>query len=188
MTTKDPEDSELITRFLAGDQSAWESLVQRYRRLVYSIPIRMGIGEHDADDIFQETFLTLYRKISTLRQRDRIGVWLAVTARRKALDRVTRGPATREIALDAGYDHEDSETELADDELVRIERETRVRTAVESLSGQCRLLFEGLFYEDPPLKYRDLAKRMKMSQGSLGPTRSRCFEKLRTALASLGWP
>ena len=66
---------------------------------------------------------------------------------------------------------------------MELERRTRVQRAVESLSGRCRQLLQGLYYEDPPLLYKDVARRLGIAMGSIGPIRLRCIEKLRKLLA-----
>ena len=80
-------DSKLVERCLDGSDEAWELLVDRYARLVYSVPRRMGLGQEDVEEVFQETFTTLFRKLATIENRTRIASWLGVTARRKALEK-----------------------------------------------------------------------------------------------------
>jgi len=180
------EDRELIERCLeTGDDRAWQALVERYGRLVYSVPLRMGLPAQEADEVFQDTFIRLLEKLATVRDRDRLGLWLAATARRKALDRATRGPTRRETFFDEHLPAVADPMPLAADELVRLEQQAQVRHALDQLAERCRRLLEALFYEDPPPSYRALARRLGVAEGSLGPTRRRCFDKLERILRPL---
>jgi RNA polymerase sigma factor (sigma-70 family) len=179
-----PSDADLVARCLDGDERAWESLVRRYRRLVYSVPMRMGLKGEDADDVFQETFATLLTRLGTVRDAARLGLWLAVTARRKGLDRVTRSQAAREVELPETLEVA-STASLPVDELMRLERQHAVRRALQQLPERCRRLLEALYQEDAQPAYRDVASTLGVPVGSLGPTRARCLDRLRRALAAL---
>jgi len=182
--TLDPlSDTDLVAQCLDGKPEAWDAIVHRYRRLVYSVPSRMRLRPDQCDEVFQDTFTTLLEKLATLKDRERVGLWLAVTARRKALDRLRRGPAVHEVGMAEGFDAP-AATELTVDDLIRLEQRNTLRHAVESLPANCRELLHALFYEDPPLSYKDVALRLKLPEGSLGPTRSRCFAKLRKLLGT----
>ena len=78
-----PDDSQLIEGCLAGDNSAWEALISRYSRLIYSIPLKSRLSPDDAADIFQSVCLKLYEKLDTLRDHDRISSWLITTTTRE---------------------------------------------------------------------------------------------------------
>lgn len=174
-------DGDLIEACLAGEPSAWESLVHRYRRLVYSVPVKLGLKSEDCDEVFQQTAIALLEKLATLRDRDRIGLWLAVTARRKAIDLVSRGSAARETELKEGVDVE-SDSPLPLDHLVALEQAASVRAALETVGERCRKLLEALYFADPTPPYRVIARELGVAIGSLGPTRARCFSKLKVAL------
>jgi len=180
VTKNNAGDGQLVERCLAGDGDAWEDLVRRYRRLVYSVPARMGIRGADADEVFQMTYVTLLEKLHTVRDRERIGLWLAVTARRKAIDLIRRG--SRDVELPDEIDDTSPEP-LPIDELIRVERQASVREAFGNLGGRCRDLLGALYYEDPTPSYKTIADRFGVPHGSLGPTRARCIAKLRKLLA-----
>lgn len=180
---KPVDDEELTARCLNGDGQAWEELVRGYRRLVFSVPLKMGLDVEQSEDVLQLTFLTLYNKLSTLRDRRRVGLWLAVTARRKALDRLRQLAASREIAVaDEMIQQTPDAVPLADDQLMRLERQHQVRLAFELLPERCRDLLGPLFFDDPQPSYEELAARLNIPVGSLSPTRARCFAKLRKIL------
>ena len=181
MPASGASDTELIERCLKGDAEAWEALVGRYRRLVYSVPIKMALKPEDVDEVFQESFRALLEKLGTLKDRERVGLWMAVTARRKALDCVRRRTAAREVVMPEGFEAEDP-AHLPLYSLIRLERQAAVRAAWEGLDARCRTLLEGLFYQDPPASYQELAAKLGLKPGALGPQRQRCFARLRRIL------
>ena len=76
-------DRELIVACLDGDSTAWETLITRYQRLIYSIPMKARLSPDDASDIFQSVCLKLYEKLSTLRDHERVSSWLITTTTRE---------------------------------------------------------------------------------------------------------
>jgi len=175
-------DRDLVAAALAAVPGAWALLVDRYRRLVYSVPLKMGCATSEAEEVFQDTFLALFEKLDTVRDRDRLAVWLAVTARRKTLNRLSRGPARFEVGLPA-LDATRSLIEQPLEALLALEEQNEIRAAFAQLPAPCRALLGALYYEDPPPAYDELARRLGVPKGSLGPTRLRCFAKLRRLLA-----
>ncbi len=78
-------DAQLVHACLAGNELAWETLVNRYGRLVYTIPRRFGLAETVADEIFQETWLALLEKLDMLHEPERVKSWLVTVARRASI-------------------------------------------------------------------------------------------------------
>src|SRR5215216_5274973 len=76
-------DLELVLACRRGDQLAWEKLIRRYQRLIYAIPVRAGLDEDEAADIFQDVFTTLFEKLNDIEEPERLQAWLVTTARRK---------------------------------------------------------------------------------------------------------
>src|ERR1700704_4983083 len=79
----DRSDPELIAACLDGDGEAWEALVQRYKRLIYSIPFKYGLGREDAMEIFQSVWLDCFQELHSLRDIERLQAWLVRIAVRK---------------------------------------------------------------------------------------------------------
>ncbi|MBZ0267784.1 sigma-70 family RNA polymerase sigma factor [bacterium] len=170
-------DAELVRLCAENDGRAWRELVERYRRLVYTIPFRMGLDPADADEVFQRTFTALVEKIGSLERPDRVRAWLVTAARRTSLKMRTRA---RNHDPDALADLPDAR-ELPSEELERLEDETVVRMALSRLGERCRKLLTLLYYRDGgagPPSYEDIAQRMGAAVGSIGPTRARCLRKL----------
>ena len=178
-------DRELLLACRRGDQAAWESLVRRYQRLIYTIPRRAGLNEDLAADVFQEVFATLFEKLDELENPERLKAWLVTTARRKTWRSITR--ENRMQSVGDNDDDESGEDELSkladsallpDEALIQLEEQHSVRLAVGQLDGRCGNLLTLLFYEDEPLPYSEIAARIGVPEGSIGPTRARCLQKL----------
>src|SRR3990172_10262395 len=75
-------DRDLILACRSGDKIAWERLLDKYERLVYSIPLNYGLTSEDAADISQITFTILIQSLDRLRDDTRLAPWLATVARR----------------------------------------------------------------------------------------------------------
>ncbi len=176
-----PGDAALIEACLAGDEAAWRSLVHRYRRLIYSIPVAHRLPADQADEVFQRVCLKLVENLSRLRKVDSLASWLGTVTRRECLALLRR--AARDLA-----DPEEFLLELEDDSmspeklLETIEAEHAVRLALEELEEPCRSLLEALYVEQPRPSYEEIGRRLGRPVGSLGPTRSRCLKKLGKGL------
>ena len=75
---------------------------------------------------------------------------------------------------------------LADEVLLRLEKQHTIRSAVGTLDERCRLLLEMLFYCSEPPPYSEIAARLGLPEGSIGPTRARCLQKLLRKLEETG--
>jgi len=179
-------DTELIDACLTGASQAWEVLLVRYQRLIYSIPLRYGLPEHDANDIFQNVSLLLLKNLARLRDRERLGAWLVITTRRECWrmfhhDRqVTLNPETLDL------NEQVSDNGHSEDDFLALERQTVVRAAIELLDGSCHQLLTQLFYAEPRPSYTEIAHALALPEGSIGPTRARCLEKLMRILEKMG--
>lgn len=178
-----PDDKEFLLACRSGDQAAWEALVNRYQRLIYSIPRRAGLDEDASADVFQEVFTTLFEKLNEIEQPERLHAWLVTTARRKTW-RIIEGQ--KKLGGRAGAQEGDEEelenlpdgALLADEVLLNLEEQDRVRAAVAKLDERCEKLITLLFYTAGPPSYAKIAAQLGTSEGSIGPARARCLDKL----------
>jgi RNA polymerase sigma factor (sigma-70 family) len=182
------DDRQLIAACLGGDHASWEALLSRYQRLVYSVPRKLRLSPEDAADIFQAVCLKLYEKLGTLREHDRLSSWLITTATRETWRVSARN--RREAQASGSGDEVDRDSiddipamsPLADEQREILERQQAVRASIESLPERCRNLLTMLFYQADELSYADIARRMSMPVSSVGPTRARCLEKMKSLL------
>jgi RNA polymerase sigma factor (sigma-70 family) len=179
-------DSELIESCLQGHFQAWEVLLARYQRLVYSIPLRYGLTEHDANDVFQNVSLLLVENLAKLRDRERLGAWLVITTRRESW-RLLRQHQPDSLDSETVSSEKSVPGALrSEDDFVALERQALVRSAVELLDPRCQRLLEMLFYTDPRPSYAEIARALSLPDGSIGPGRARCLEKLMKILEGIG--
>jgi RNA polymerase sigma factor (sigma-70 family) len=178
------EDDRLIQECMNGSEEAWSELIDKYKNLIFSIPIKYGFASDDANEIFQSVCLTLLSDLTQLRNPRALASWLIqVTSHqcfhwRKEQHRYTE--TTDEIAA--------VESPGIPEGLLReLESELILRESLAELSEDCRRLVELLFFEDPPVSYEEAAKRLGLAKGSIGATRMRCLEKLRSALQKKGF-
>ena len=182
-----PRDSELdrlLERSRRGDADAWGTLVERLQALVYSVPRRYRLGEDDAADVFAVTFAALHRNLDRIESGRALPRWLATTAARESLRlRRLAERTTSEVALDEIVAGEDADAER---EAVRADDAHRVRTAMARMASRCRDLLSAL-YSDDDAAYVDVAARLGIPVGAIGPTRARCLEKLRKSMEAEGF-
>lgn len=176
-------DLELVLACRRGDQLAWEKLIRRYQRLIYAIPLRAGLAEDQAADIFQDVFTTLFQKLNDIEEPERIQAWLVTTARRKTWRLRSEAQARPRSVSNADSLATESvpildAAPLPDERLMILEEQHRIRTAVSLLDERCRNLLQMLFYSGDPPSYAEIAASLGIPEGSIGPTRARCLEKL----------
>lgn len=170
-------DLELVLACRRGDQLAWEKVIRRYQRLIFAIPLRAGLDEDQAADIFQDVFTTLFEKLNDIEEPERLQAWLVTTARRKTWRTISKGHSALDTDLSDAVEVPD-EAPLPDEQLFILEEQHRVRTAVSLLDERCRNLLQMLFYRAEPPSYAEIAAALRIPEGSIGPTRARCLEKL----------
>ena len=170
----DRSDAELVSLCIEGDGRAWEVLVRRYRRLVWSIALTRGLKEDEAEDAFQETWIRVHGALGTLRQVESLTGWIASVARSQ-VSRVHRGRKRDRKAAEEMEGR--ARIAAAGDSADEAERFQEVSAAVDRMAGRCRDLLRMLYGEEA--SYDAVMKRMRMARGSIGPTRARCLEKLK---------
>lgn len=170
-----------------GDQTAWDELVDRFGAFLWRVARGHRLPADAAADVVQTTWLRLLENLDAIRDPDRLGGWLAVTARNEALRHLRRG------GRDVPTDDIEGLTASAPDggsgvdaTLLRDERDHALSTALGRISERCRRLLR-LLTLDPPVAYADIGAALDMPVGSIGPTRARCLDRLRTELATDGF-
>ena len=181
-------DDRLVAECLKGDQQAWSALIEKYKNLIFSIPIKLGLYD-DAADIFQSVCLDLLKDMPQLREPRALPKWLMQTCYHKCLQTRRRAEKTVPLAEEvAGAPAEGgSPSTLPDDLLVQLENEQTVRDAISILSPRCERMVRMLFFETPPRPYEEIAKELGVATGSIGFIRGRCLEKLKQHLQNKGF-
>ena len=173
--------ARLVRRAAEGEQWAWERLVDQYERLIWAITRDFKLAESDAADVFQVTWLRLFEHINRLKSPDRVGSWLAATARNECLHSLA---VRKKVVL--GHDDLALEASAApepdiDESLLADERAQMVREALSCLPSRWQRLL-ALLMADPPVSYAEISDQLGLPVGSIGPTRNRCLARLRELL------
>ncbi len=176
-----PDIAWLVRRAADGDLLAWERLVDQYSRLIWSITADFKLAESDAADVVQTTWLRLLEHIDRIQYPDRVGSWLASTARNECLRNLA---ARKKVVL--ADDHEMLTGVAAsgpevDERILANERDQVVRDAMSCLPKRWQRLLE-LLMADPPASYAEISDQLGVPVGSIGPTRGRCLAQLRVLL------
>jgi len=177
----DPDVTWLVRRAAGGDSRAWQSLVDRYGRLIWSITRDFKLVESDAADVFQTTWMRLIEHIDRIEHADRVGSWLASTARNECLRSLA---ARKRLVLaheDDSFDGPARHEPAVDEALLAAERAAGVREAMTQLPWRWQRLMQMLM-ADPPASYAEISDELGLPVGSIGPTRGRCLARLRVLL------
>jgi len=185
--TETVEDELLVQGCIQGDARSWERLIDKYKRLIYSIPIKYGASPDDAADVFQAVCIEALNSLPQLKNAQSLRSWLITLTVRQAYR--WKKKQSRYVELDA------LEPEVAEaiacisqsDPLAQLEQEQIVREVVAQLPPRNRELVRLLFFEQPALPYTEVAQRLGLATGSIGSIRGRCLEKLRKALVEYGF-
>jgi len=178
-------DQDLIASCLGGDQNAWETLVVKYQRLIYSIPVSYRLPHQEADEVFQRVSLKLFENLAKLRKVESLPSWIGVTTRREC-QALRRGSQRYTVIDEVGPNEPAEDPPDVAEELHQVECEHALAVALGQMDGTCRELLTYLFLEEPPLSYQEISARMGRPVGSLGPTKSRCLKKLKTIYSRVG--
>lgn len=178
------DDERLVRECLNGNPDAWSALIDKYKRLIYSIPIKYELSREDANDIFQSVCLDLYSELPRLREPRALAKWLMQTTLHKCI---------RSKRQQNRFSHEDVPDEpaandpAADIIISAVEQEQMLRDSIASLPERCARMIRMLFFEVPVKPYDEVARELGLATGSIGFIRGRCLERLKKILVSKGW-
>jgi RNA polymerase sigma factor (sigma-70 family) len=179
--------TDLMTRARTGDKQAWDSLVERYATLVWSICDQYRLGATDAQDAGRNVWLRLVEHLDNLRDPAAVPSWLATTARHECAQvlRAAHRPQLAAFGIDVG-DIPDEHAVMAEQELLAAERHATLCEAFTHLPLRCQQLLTLLIHE-PPMPYAQISATLGIPIDSIGPLRSRCLQQLRRdpAIAAL---
>jgi RNA polymerase sigma factor (sigma-70 family) len=173
--------ARLVRRAVVGDTRAWEQLIDKYGKLIWSITRDFKLAESDAADVFQTTWMRLIEHVDRLDQPDRVGSWLAATARNECLRCLASHKRLVLVPEDVVFGGPTGCEPAVDEALLADERARIVREAVAHLPKRWQRLLE-LLMADPPASYAEISDELGLPVGSIGPTRGRCLAKLRVLL------
>jgi len=175
-------DDELGADCLKGGEEAWAELVDKYKNLIFSIPIKYGFSRDEAADIFQEVCMNLLSDLKNVREPKALPKWIIMVTSHKCYH--AKAKSQRLVSSDSEKSPVDSiEVPPVGDKLVEeAETEQRIREAVAAMSPRCQQLVQMLFFEEPSRPYKAIANSLGISTGSIGFMRQQCLDRLRTRL------
>jgi RNA polymerase sigma factor (sigma-70 family) len=180
-------DRELVEGCLRGSDEDWNVLIDRYKNLIFSIPIRYGLSRDEAADIFQAVCLNLLQDLPKLKDPKALPKWLMQVTSHKCFH--WKRQRARMVSQD------DEETKVpeaavpaeAEVNLREVEEEQMLREARAGLPPRCQELIRMLFCEEPARPYQEVAASLGLATGSIGLLRQKCLDRLRNALHALGF-
>ncbi|MEM7322499.1 MAG: sigma-70 family RNA polymerase sigma factor [Actinomycetota bacterium] len=174
---KTKDHNELLRRAIDGDQASWNALITHHSPMVRAVVAGYRLDHDTAADVCQTVWLRLYEYAPRIRKPEALGGWLATTARNEAL-RCIRG-LQRSRPVGEMADEADLNAPSPDERAIDDETLADVLGAFRRLSEESKQLMR-LLVASPPLPYQDIAERVGRPVGSIGPTRSRCIEALKS--------
>jgi RNA polymerase sigma-70 factor (ECF subfamily) len=167
-------DAQLVARCRAGDDDAWNELVERFSRYVFGIAVQaFRLSEPDAEDVFQDCFARVYENLDKLRDDSALRPWIGQLARRLCIDRLrgaSREQPVEEEAILAGVE----------ESMSTLDEAMTVQEALASLSGDCQEILDRFFAQDQ--SYRTIGDALELPSGTIASRISRCLAKLRELL------
>lgn len=174
-------DESLLNSCKNNRQDAWFELVERYSNLVLSVPIRYGLNMSDSEDVMQAVFVRLFRSLDSIREAKAMPAWLLTTSHRETWRLAQSRKKTTTL-----HEPNASTSDPPEEELLLWERQHLIRVSLKQLGGTCKQLLELLFFAREKSSYGDIAEKLDMAIGAIGPARARCFKKLMPILESMG--
>jgi RNA polymerase sigma factor (sigma-70 family) len=179
-------DTRLVKECLSGNEEAWSLLIEKYKALIYSIPVKYGLPADEASDVFQATCMELLRRLPELREPRALPKWLMEVAHHQCYR--SKQQQRRTVSRDTEPGLPVPETPAIAETLIQQTQEEQIlREATAALTPQCRRLVQLLFFEAPARPYTEVAAELGLSVGSIGFTRQKCLQRLRRHLDELGF-
>jgi RNA polymerase sigma factor (sigma-70 family) len=178
-------DEKLVRLCLQGNETAWSALIDKYRNLIFSIPLKNGFSKEDAAEVLQEVCLALLTALPRLREPRTLAAWLIKVTSHECLH--WRRKQSRYTPADFSGSNDPVAPAVSDEMTDELWREQTLRQAISGLAPRCRELIHMLFFTTPSVSYEQVASRLGVAKGSIGFIRMRCLKHLRHRLESSGF-
>ena len=180
-------EARLVQECLEGSEAAWSALIDRYKNLIFSVPVKYRFSREEAADVFQMVCMELLSELANIREPKALPKWILMVTAHKCYHLKNQDKRHRE--KNAGF-AETLEIALPPEAeaIVRQgENEQQIREAITSLSPRCQDLIRMLFFEEPSRPYDEVAQMLGLARGSIGFIRQRCLDRLKRRLDEIGW-
>jgi DNA-directed RNA polymerase specialized sigma24 family protein len=168
---------DLVRAAAAGDRHSWSGLVDRFGELVWSTVRAHGLRPDDSADVVQTTWLRLAEQLHGFQdEHDRLGVWLAVTARRESRRLLRSGAGTAAVGEETDAKPAGGPPSGADN---------LVWWVVHELPEHCRRLLRVLMSTPPP-SYEEVAAALDLPVDGIARARAECLEEFRRRMVGIG--
>ena len=183
---KEWPDRRIVSECLKGNEEAWSVLIDKYKRLIYSIPVKYRFSQDEATDVFQAVCLELLSELPKLRKPEALPKWIMQVTGHKCFHR-KRDRLRTEVTDPSDTAFERPDAPRAEAILREAEDEQKLRKAIDALPPRCQELVRMLFFEEPARPYNEVARALGIATGSIGFIRQRCLERLRKSLDEAGF-
>ena len=180
-------NDRLVRECRNGNQDAWSALIDKYKNLIFSVPIKFGLSREDAADIFQSVCVDLLLDLEQLREPKALPKWLMQMSYHKCLQWKKRQLNLLDDVGNLETRLEGAQKELPEELLYQIEKEQMLREVLATLSPRCNRMIGMLFFESPSRPYDEVARALGLATGSIGFIRGRCLKQLRQKLEKGGF-
>jgi RNA polymerase sigma factor (sigma-70 family) len=179
-------DRRLVSECLKGNDEAWSALIDKYKRLIYSIPVKYGFSPDEATDIFQAVCLELLSELSKLRKPEALPKWIIQITAHKCFHGKREKQRT-DVTDPNDPAFEQSTPAQAERILREAEEELKLRQVLAALPDRCQELIRMLFFEEPARPYAEVARALGIATGSIGFIRQRCLDRARREFEKAGF-
>ena len=179
-------DRRLVSECLKGNDEAWSALIDKYKRLIYSIPVKYGFSPDEATDIFQAVCLELLSELSKLRKPEALPKWIIQITAHKCFHRKREKQRT-DVTDPNDPAFEQSTPAQAERILREAQDEQKLRQVLAALPDRCQELIRMLFFEEPARPYAEVARTLGIATGSIGFIRQRCLDRARREFEKAGF-
>lgn len=180
-------DRRLVRECLEGREEAWNALVDKYKNLIFSIPLKYGLSREEAADVFQMVCIDLLSQLHKLREPRALAKWIIMIASHKCYHFKHQTQRNLEKAALAANEFDEAVSGETEQIVGQAEEEQHLRNALASLSKRCRKLIHMLFFEEPARPYQQVAESLGLATGSVGFIRQRCLYRLRKKIDEMGF-
>jgi len=181
----DWSEARLVKKCLDGDEAAWSALIDRYKNLIFSIPIKYRMSREEATDVFQMVCLELLSELPRIREPKALPKWILLVTTHKCYHLKNQDRRNQEKTEGFAKTLQKALPPEAETIVQQAESEQQVREAISSLPHRCQKLIRLLFFEEPARPYDEVAIMLGLARGSVGFTRQQCLDRLRRKMEEI---